>query len=204
LPKEYGMADLALRPGASETRPWDARYDRLREIARERSLSIGEEFQLASGNVSRFYFNMKATTFDPEGAHLVADLILERLADDRVDCIGGLEIGSLPITAAVSLRSHQIGRPIPGYFVRKRAKDHGTKELVEPAPQAGAHAVVIEDVTTTGGSALQAVEALREIGCVVTKVVTVVDRLEGAEDNLAEHGIELVALLTSRDFALTD
>ncbi len=180
----------------------DARLERLRAITREKSLTVGDEFRLASGNLSRFYFNMKATTFDPEGSALIAELILERLAPGEVDCVGGLEIGALPIAAAVTLRSHQLGRALPGFFVRKQAKDHGSRESVEPRPAEGARAVVLEDVTTTGGSSMQAVSALREIGCEVRKIVTIVDRLEGAEANLAKQGIELVALLTARDFGI--
>ena len=180
----------------------DARLERLRAITREKSLTVGEEFRLASGGLTRFYFNMKATTFDPEGSSLIAELILERLAPDEVDCVGGLEIGALPIAAAVALRSHQLGRPLQGFFVRKQAKDHGSRESVEPRPGPGARAVVVEDVTTTGGSSMQAVSALRAIGCEVSKIVTIVDRLEGAQANLHREGIELVALLTARDFGI--
>ncbi len=180
----------------------DARLARLRAITREKSLTVGEEFRLASGGLTRFYFNMKATTFDPEGAALIAELILDRLAPGEADCVGGLEIGALPIAAAVSLRSHQLGRALPGFFVRKEAKDHGSRESVEPRPEPGSRAVVVEDVTTTGGSAMQAVSALRAIGCEVSKIVTIVDRLEGAEENLQREGIELVALLTARDFGI--
>ncbi len=183
----------------------DPRKARLIRIIEERSLWRQADFELVSGAASTFYFDMKPTAFDPEGASLIAELILEALAADRVDLIGGLEMGAVPIIACVCQLSHR-ARPIAGFFVRKEAKDHGTKRLIEGVPRdqelAGKHAVLVEDVTTTGGSVLAAVGAARDAGCRVSKVVTVVDRLQGAGDNLGRHGIELVALLSAEDFDL--
>lgn len=183
----------------------DPRKARLIRIIEERSLWRQADFELVSGAASTFYFDMKPTAFDPEGASLIAELILEALAADRVDLIGGLEMGAVPIVACVCQLSHR-ARPIAGFFVRKEAKDHGTKRLIEGVPRdqelAGKHAVLVEDVTTTGGSVLAAVGAARDAGCEVSKVVTVVDRLQGAGDNLRTHGIELVALLSAEDFDL--
>ncbi len=176
--------------------------ERLRAIVTARSLSVGEEVRLASGAASRFYFNMKETMFDPEGASLIADLVLDALAGDAPDYVGGLEMGAVPIVACVSQRSFQIGRPVPGFFVRKEVKDHGTKRRIEGRLEAGRRAVILEDVTTTGGSALQAVEAARGAGVSVEKIVTIVDRLEGAAARLATHDLTLVALLTARDFEI--
>ena len=175
---------------------------RLGEVVRARSLILGKEMKLVSGRTSRFYFNMKETSFDPEGAHLIAELILAALEGRAVDHIGGMEMGAVPIVACVSQRSFEIGRPIPSFFVRKAVKDHGTKRLVEGDLKPGARVVIVEDVTTTGGSALKAAEAVRALGCTVETVVTVVDRLEGAEANLAKHGLHLIALLTAEDFEL--
>ena len=183
----------------------DPRKARLIRIIEERSLWRQADFELVSGAASTFYFDMKPTAFDPEGASLIAELILEALAADRVDLIGGLEMGAVPIIACVCQLSHR-ARPIAGFFVRKEAKDHGTKRLIEGVPRdqelAGKHAVLVEDVTTTGGSVLAAVGAARDAGCRVSKVVTVVDRLQGAGDYLRTHGIELVALLSAEDFDL--
>ena len=181
-----------------------AARERLREIIAEKSLSIGDEVTLASGAASRFYFNMKPTMFDPEGAALIGDLILDAItADDPYyDQVGGMEIGALPIVSSVGLRSWQRERPITGFFVRKQAKDHGAKRLIEGDLVAGMNVLIVEDVTTTGGSSLKAVRVVRELGCEVRKVVTLVDRLEGAEAAFSAQGIDLVPLLTAKDFTI--
>lgn len=173
---------------------------RLAEIIRRNSLSEGKELVLASGRTSTFYFDMKATTFDPEGSNLIADLILEKISSDNVDYIGGLEMGAVPIIVGVSLKSYLSGHPIRGFFVRKEAKQHGTRQLIERELTSGSQVLMVDDVTTTGGSVMKAVNAVRNVGCVVTKVITVVDREEGASKNLASEGIELVPLLTASDF----
>ena len=174
---------------------------RLRDIVAQKSLSIGPEVTLASGAKSRFYFNMKPTMFDPAAANLIADMILDAIAGDPpYALVGGLEMGAVPIAACVALRSAQRGHPIPAFFVRKQAKDHGAKKLIEGEVRPGMNVLVLEDVTTTGGSAMKAVAAIRAAGGQVTKVVTLVDRLEGATLALRSEGISLVALLTAADF----
>ena len=175
---------------------------RLREIVACKSLSIGPQVTLASGASSRFYFNMKPTVFDAEGAALIGDLILDAVAEDDpyYEHVGGMEVGAIPIVAALTLRSWQRRRPIAGFFVRKRPKDHGTRRLVEGDLAAGANVLIVEDVTTTGGSTLNAVRAVREIGGRVSKAVTLVDRLAGASEALGREGIELVAIATAAEF----
>ena len=179
---------------------------RLAEIITEKSLSVGGGTTLVSGRVSTFYFDMKPTLFDPEGASLMADLVLECLGEDRPDFVGGLEMGAVPVVAAVCVRSHAgEGDDVGGFFVRKQAKDHGTRRLVEGVPEGalrGKRAVLLEDVTTTAGSVMRAVEAARAEGALVEFVVTVVDRLEGARDNLAAEGLGLKAVLTADDFRI--
>lgn len=175
---------------------------RLREIVAQKSLSVGPQVTLASGASSRFYFNMKPTVFDAEGAALIGDLILDAVAEDDpyYEHVGGMEVGAIPIVAALTLRSWQRRRPIAGFFVRKRPKDHGTRRLVEGDFAAGANVLIVEDVTTTGGSTLNAVRAVREIGGRVSKAVTLVDRLAGASEALGREGIELVAIATAAEF----
>ncbi len=182
----------------------DAARNRLIEIVKVRSFSTGGETKLASGRSSNYYFNMKPSMLHPEGAHLIATLILDALEGVDVDLIGGLEMGAVPLAVAAAARSHARGRPIPAFFVRKQAKDHGAKKLVEGlAPGEtlqGKRVVVLEDVTTTGGSSMKAIEALKAEGAVVERVITVVDRLEGAADNFKAAGIPFQALLTTNDF----
>jgi orotate phosphoribosyltransferase len=175
---------------------------RLAEIVRARSLITGREVTLTSGARSRFYFDMKPTTFDPEGATLIGDLILDRLEGRAFDYVAGPEMGALAVVMAVVMRSHARGRVTAGFCVRKEAKGHGTKRLIERDLEPGCRVVVVDDVTTTAGSVLKAVRAVREAGGHVDTVVTVVDREEGARENLAAESLELVALLEARDFNL--
>lgn len=187
---------------ATETRD---RKARLIELIGEKCLLKQTDVRLVSGAKSTFYFDMKCAEFDPEATNLIADLILEALSGQDVDLIGGLAMGAVPIVACVSQKSYA-SKPVPGFFVRKEVKDHGTRRRIEGlAPDqdpSGKRAVLIEDVTTTGTSVLLAVEAAKEAGCVVDTVITVVDREEGAAANLAEHGLRLIALTTAGDYEL--
>ncbi len=176
---------------------------RLVDIIRERSFRDGVEITLASGRKSDFYVNMKPTMMHPEGAYLIASLFLDKISGDDVDLIGGLEMGAVPLAAAVAAVGQAQGRPVQGFFVRKKAKDHGTQSLVEGLAEGedlvGRRIVVLEDVTTTGGSALQAAEALKADGANVVCVITVVDRQEGAVETFGAAGMPFRALLTAQD-----
>jgi orotate phosphoribosyltransferase len=162
---------------------------------------------LASGRVSDFYFDMKPTMLRPEGAAWLAELGLDALDDLAVDYIGGLEMGAVPLAAAMAQLSFLKGRPIAAFFVRKQAKDHGAQKLVEGLDRteslAGRNVVIIEDVTTTGESALRAVEAVKRQGANIVMVLSVVDRDEGAAENFRKAGFRFHALFTATQF-LTD
>ena len=177
---------------------------RLIEIVNKRSFSTGGETKLVSGRSTTFYFNMKPTMLDPEGGYLIATLILDALEGSDVDLIGGLEMGAVPLAVAVAVSSQIKGWPLRAFFVRKQAKEHGAKKLVEGlAPGEslqGKRIVVLEDVTTTGGSAMKAIEALKAEGAIIDRVITVVDRLEGAADTFKAAGVPFSALLTAADF----
>jgi orotate phosphoribosyltransferase len=173
---------------------------RLLALIRDRSLLREGAFQLASGGSSNYFFDMKKTMFDPEGAALLADLLFERIKGENVDYIGGLETGAIPIVAAVCRRSWP-EKPIKGFFVRKEYKGHGTDRLIDGYLEQGARVILFDDVTTTGGSVMKAVEKARQFGCEIVKVVTVVDRLEGARENFAKQGIKFEALFTRADFS---
>lgn len=181
-----------------------ARRARLIEIIKERSFQEGPAFKLASGKTSTFYFNMKPTMLDSEGAYLIASLILDQLENVEADLIGGLEMGAVPIASGVAAVSYTQGRKLPAFFVRKQAKEHGTQALVEGLAKgesmAGKKVVVVEDVTTTGGSALKAADALRAAGAEIVSVITVVDRLDGAAETFAAAGLKFEPLLTLADF----
>jgi orotate phosphoribosyltransferase len=177
-----------------------AKRARLREVIRQKSLLTGGDFKLASGAASQFYFDMKKTMFDPEGAALIGEVLFDLIKHDEVDQVGGLEIGAVPIATAVAMRSWP-EHPITAFFVRKEPKGHGTNKLIDGQYRDGGKTVLFEDVTTTGGSVMKAVNAVRERGGSVAKIVTLVDRLEGAKANLAKEGIELVAVFTKDDFA---
>jgi orotate phosphoribosyltransferase len=167
--------------------------ERLLEIIKRKSLIKGK-FKLASGATSDYYLDMKPTTFDPEGVNLVADIVYGMLSDDRdVDAIGGLELGSVPIVVAVCMRSWS-QRPVEGFVVRKEKKGHGTDKLIDGNFRPNSTVVLFEDVTTTGASVMQAVRAVRRQGATVKKIITIVDRLEGAVDNLKREHIELEAV----------
>ena len=165
----------------------------LRELIKLNSVLHGT-FELASGGVSDVFFDMKKTTQDRVGMRLVAELIAEKLKDENAEYLGGLELGAVPVTMAVCLKTNR-----HAIIVRKATKERGTNELIEGNCQTGREVIVIDDVTTKGSSVMKAVTALRERGCVVHKVITVVDRLEGAEQLLQANGIKLCALFTPAD-----
>ncbi len=184
----------------------EARKARLIEIIAEMSLIRREGIRLTSGRESNFYFNMKPTLFDPEGADLIAAWIVDILGGENFDFVTGLELGAVPLVANVCLKSANTARPIPGFIVRKTKKTHGTLRRIEGlkdrAILKGKIVIAVDDVTTTGSSSVTAAAVARAQGCRAKKVISVVDRLEGAEENLRHHGLELISLLTVRDFGL--
>ncbi len=177
---------------------------RLVEIVKARSFQSGAEMKLASGRTSNFYFNMKPTMLDADGGLLIANLILDKIEGLSAGWIGGLEMGAVPIAAAVAAVSPLRDQRISAFFVRKQAKEHGTRSLVEGLARGetlnGARVVIVEDVTTTGNSALKAVDAVRAEGGEVVCVITIVDRQEGAAETFQAAGLAFVPLLSLDDF----
>jgi orotate phosphoribosyltransferase len=174
------------------------RRQKLLSIIARRSVLRGE-FRLTSGRSSNFFIDLKKTMLDPEGGWLLAELLFEMIRAEDVDCIGGMETGAIPLVAALCLRSWP-EKPLKGFFIRKEAKGHGTDQQVDGLLDSGSRVIMFEDVTTTGGSALRAVEQARRNQCTILKVITVVDRLEGAAENFGKAGISFQALFTRRDF----
>jgi orotate phosphoribosyltransferase len=175
----------------------DGNRERLRQIIKSESFLKGD-FTLASGQKSSYFLDMKKTLFHPEGASLTADILFEMVKGEDIEYIGGLEIGAIPIVASLCARSWP-DRPIKAFFVRKAVKDHGTSKLIDGQFAPNSKALIFDDVTTTGGSSMKAVNAVRELGCSVTKIFTIVDRLEGGAENLKREGLELVSVFTIRD-----
>jgi orotate phosphoribosyltransferase len=141
---------------------------------------------------------------DPEGAALLAELTFEALREDRLDYIGGLEMGAVPLAGAIAQLSWLKGHPIAAFFVRKKPKEHGARLAVEGLAKGeslrGKRVVIVEDVTTTGGSALKAVNEVREAGAEVVLVFTMVDRDEGATETFTQAGIPFRALYKAGEF----
>jgi orotate phosphoribosyltransferase len=169
------------------------------EIIKAQSLFEGDEFILSSGRKSKYYFNLKTTTLDPEGGGLVADLVYRMVSKDEAEYIGGLASGAIPIIAAVCARSWR-DKPIKGFYVRDEAKDHGMKKLIEGHIEDGSRVIIIDDVTTAGGSVMKAVEAVRARNCNVLKIISIVDREEGARERFQQEGLAFVSLFTRDDF----
>ena len=161
-------------------------------------------FRLASGREASFYLDAKQVVLDAHGAMLVGRAILERLRSlgPLPAAVGGMSIGADPITSAVITMAGVEGLPLKGFMVRKEPKDHGTKKYVEGPVEPGQRVVIVEDVTTTGGSSLLAIDRVQEFGLVVERVVTVIDRLAGAKDAFAARGIPLESLVTIRDLGI--
>ncbi len=172
--------------------------DKLANLIRERCLKVSEEpvFKLSSGKLSRYYVDLKALTFDPSGLSLIGKLIYHLIMPHNPTHAGGLTLGADPITYAVSIHSLGEERIIKPIVVRKEPKDHGTGRQVEGIFKKGDRVAVLEDVVTTGGSALKAVKACEREGLEVVGVFAVVDREEGGRENIEREGLRLYSLLT--------
>jgi orotate phosphoribosyltransferase len=177
--------------------------EELKQLIRARSFGRGK-ITLASGRESDFYFDLRPTTIHPAGATFVGELVLDALADIEADALGGLEMGAVPIATAAAIAAHRRGAKLGTFFVRKKPKDHGARKLVEGLPKGetlqGKKVVIVEDVTTTGGSAVAAIRAVADEGAEVVLVLAIVDRQEGAAETFAAERIPFRALFTADEF----
>ncbi|MFV0442538.1 MAG: orotate phosphoribosyltransferase [Planctomycetaceae bacterium] len=174
---------------------------RLIDLVRERALKFGD-FTLASGKQAKYYLDGKQVTLDAQGLRLLSEGLLELLADVEFDAVGGMSIGADPIVAGVLTVAAERGRDLQGFLVRKEPKGHGTQRYIEGPVQPGARVAIVEDVVTTGGSSILAVERVKEFGATPVVVATIIDRMEGGRANFAKIGVELRSLLTIRDFGI--
>jgi len=180
-------------------------FDRelLLELLRTEALQRGE-FTLASGKKASYYLDCRKITLHPQGANVIAAGMLEviQAAGPLPDAVGGMAIGADPITAAIITVAGQNDLPIKGFMVRKEPKGHGTGKQVEGPVEPGNRVVIVEDVITSGGSALKAVDAAEAFGLKVERVIGIIDRLAGGGEAFAARGLELTTLTTIRDFGI--
>ena len=177
----------------------------LLDLIRARALKFGE-FTLASGLTSSYYLDGKQVTLHAGGLKLISEGILDLLdaAGELFDAVGGMSIGADPIVGGVLAAAAARGRDdLVGFLVRKDAKGHGTQKYIEGPLEPGMRAVILEDVVTTGGSSVLAVDRVREFGAEPVRVVCIVDRLQGGEAAFAATGLPLSSLATVRDFGIT-
>ncbi|MGQ0765287.1 MAG: orotate phosphoribosyltransferase [Gemmatimonadota bacterium] len=162
------------------------------------------EFTLSSGRKSDFYIDARLTTMSADGLALIGQLGLDRIRDKfhAATALGGLTLGADPIAYAISLVSASTSRPLNAFTVRKEPKTHGTGRSVEGPLEAGDVAVIVEDVITTGESALRAVSAVRDHGAAVAGILALVDREEGGRERIEQQGLAVVSLATRRQIAV--
>lgn len=164
----------------------------------ERSAKRGQ-FTLASGKQSKYYIDARLTTMSPEGLSVIGPLALFSLRQSRweIDAVGGLTLGADPISYAISYASADSDRPLRAFTVRKEAKSHGTGKTIEGPFKEGDRVAVIEDVITTGGSALRAIEAVRAANGTVVGVLALVDREEGGRQAIEAAGVPVISLVSA-------
>ena len=167
--------------------------DELKEILKKRSILKGD-FTLVSGKKSSYYINGKMTTLSARGLYLASKLLLERFDGIEYDAFAGPTIGADPIIGALLSLVAQRGLEKEGLLIRKEAKDHGTKSLIEGNLKKGMRVILLEDVATTGGSLLKAALAIEAAGGTIAGIYTIVDRDEGAQANLADAGYRFSSL----------
>lgn len=176
-------------------------WESLRALVYERSFEFGE-FILSSGKTSSYYFDGKQVTLCPEGAYLVSKIIIQKIKGLNIDAIGGLTIGADPIVGSLAVTANLYNmNNLNLFIVRKDPKKHGKCKLIEGPPlEKGDRVVIVDDVITTGGSILDAIKAVQEVGCKVVKVIALVDRREGGTEKIEDLGIDVDPIFKISDF----
>ena len=172
--------------------------DQLRQMLLERSMRFGE-FVLSSGATSNYYIDVRKTSLHPEGLKLIARLFWEQLEQDQVTAVGGLTLGADPLVSGVIWWSHEKGKPMEGFLVRKMSKDHGMRGQVEGNLAGHKRIAVLDDVITSGESALIAAEAAESYKAEVVRVLAVVDREQGAAQMFQQRGYPYTSLFSIGD-----
>jgi orotate phosphoribosyltransferase len=174
----------------------------LMDLFRSRALRFGD-FTLASGRKSTYYVDKMQVTLHSHGLRMISEGFWDALQNVEFDAVGGMTIGADPLVAGVLTIASAAGRDLKGFLVRKEPKGHGTKNFIEGPLAPGDRVVIVEDVVTTGGSSLLAIDRVQEFGAAVVQVLAIVDRLEGGAENFAARGIPFVSLMTIADFGIT-
>jgi orotate phosphoribosyltransferase len=174
---------------------------RLMTLLMEKSIQYSDTpvFKLASGRMSDFYVDCRKVTHNAEGKYLIGNLVFKMIQDFPVQAIGGLTMGADPIAAAVAYTAFLNKRAINSFVIRKERKEHGLKKLVEGDVQAGDRVVIVDDVITTGGSTIRAIEAARDEGLEVVTAVVLVDREEGGREEIVKYIPSVAALFTKTE-----
>jgi len=176
--------------------------EKLFDLLNREALKRGK-FILSSGRESNYYLDGRVITLHPQGAYLVASIILDMLQNGVFDAIGGPTLGADPIVGALAALSYLQKQPIKTFIVRKQPKEHGTQQQVEgPALKNGDRVILIDDVSTSGKAILEAKQVLDKIGVIADQAIVIVDRNQGAVDNLAKAGIKLESIFKIADFGL--
>jgi orotate phosphoribosyltransferase len=178
-------------------------YDRqaLLDLIKQQALKFGD-FTLASGKKASFYLDCRQVTLDAQGAKLIGEGMIELMAGNMPDLVGGMAIGADPITASILTLAGINNIPLRGVMVRKEPKGHGLGKHVEGPYREGERLVIVEDVVTTGGSSLKAIEHCEAVGLKVERVLAIIDRMEGGREAFAQRGYELTTLFTIKDFGI--
>lgn len=181
-------------------------HERLTELFRERALKFGD-FTLASGKKAKYYLDGKQITLHAEGLRLVAEGMLEKLktiTSEPIHAVGGMVIGADPIVGGILAAAAESSehKDLLGVLVRKESKGHGTQKFVEGPLESGQNVVIIEDVVTTGGSSLQAIQRIEDFGAHVVGVLAIIDRMEGGRAAFESAGYAFDSLLTIQDFGI--
>ncbi|MFH1691250.1 MAG: orotate phosphoribosyltransferase [Candidatus Omnitrophota bacterium] len=159
------------------------------------------DIKLSSGKMSRYYLDARAVTLSSEGAYLVGSLLLDLVKGLKVKAVGGPTLGADPMVGALAAVSFQNKQPIDTFLIRKTPKSHGRMLQVEgPALEAGDEVVLLDDVATTGGSLIDSIEILKKMDVTVRQAIVIIDREEGAAENLSKYGCELISIFKAREF----
>lgn len=176
--------------------------NRLKLLCKKHALQRGK-FILSCGKPSSYYLDGRIITLTAEGAYLAASIILEFIKEKNISAVGGPTLGADPLVGALAVLSHIKKVPLKTFIVRKAAKGHGTQRQIEgPALKKGSRVVLVDDVATTGKALIEAKEALDNIGVCADRAIVIVDRCEGAGENLSRAGLKLESIFKIKDFGL--